>query len=151
MLTNEHKSYIDRCVLSWLATASTENLPNVSPKEIFTYWGDSDILVANIASPQTVKNIKANPQVCISILDILVQKGFQFKGTAKIIFNGDPQWDKLQKPLYAMAGEKFPFNSLTQITVKSTKAILAPSYLFFPETSEEDQIHSAKKAYGLDK
>jgi len=49
-----------------------------------------------------------------------------------------------------MAGEKFPFRSLTKITINSTKAILAPSYLFFPETREADQIEAAKKTYGLD-
>lgn len=150
MLTNDHKMYIERSVLAWLATASQDNMPNVSPKEIFTHWDNKYILVANIASPNTVKNIKTNAQVCLSVLDIFIQKGFQFKGTAELISQEHQDWKIYSTPLIAMAGEKFPFRSLTKITINSTKAILAPSYLFFPETREADQIEAAKKTYGLD-
>ena len=84
-LTNEIKEYIDRSVLCWLATASIDNVPNVSPKEIFKYYESDKIIVANIASPQTVRNIKRNENVCVSFVDVLVQKGFQLKGKARII------------------------------------------------------------------
>ena len=150
MLTEHYKKYIDNCVLAWLATSSLDKFPNVSPKEIFTHWEDNVILVANIASPNSVRNIKENAQVCISILDILVQKGFQFKGIAEIIHTGDESWGKLIKPLITLAGEKFPFKSLTKFTVTKAKPILAPSYIFFPDTKEETQIAAAKNSYGLD-
>lgn len=53
---------MSKSVLCWLATASKDNLPNVSPKEIFAQYREDYIIVANIASPQTVKNIK--PGLC---------------------------------------------------------------------------------------
>ena len=84
-LTTEIKESISKSVLCWLATVSDKKIPNVSPKEIFNYYGDDKIIVANIASPQTVRNIKQNENVCISFIDILVQKGFQVKGKAIII------------------------------------------------------------------
>jgi len=59
-LGKEIKEAIDSSVLCWLATSSKENIPNVSPKEIYTHYKDEFIIVANIASPQTVKNIKEN-------------------------------------------------------------------------------------------
>ncbi len=37
MLTSDIKKYIDQSVLCWLATVSKDGIPNVSPKEIFTY------------------------------------------------------------------------------------------------------------------
>ena len=70
-LSPEIKECIDKSVLCWLATSSEENIPNVSPKEMFTHYQDEFIIVANIASPQTVKNIKQNPNVCISFIEIL--------------------------------------------------------------------------------
>ena len=76
-LTSEIKEYINRSVLCWLATVSAENIPNVSPKEIFNYYGTDKIIVANIASPQTVRNIKQNTNVCISFIDILCKKDFK--------------------------------------------------------------------------
>ena len=94
-LTTETKEYINRSILCWLATVSTENVPNVSPKEIFNYYGTDKIIVANIVSPQTVRNIKQNENVCVSFIDILVQKGFQIKGLAKIIKKTDSEFPQL--------------------------------------------------------
>ena len=148
-LTIENKDYINRSVLCWLATVSSENMPNVSPKEIFNYYGSDKIIVANIASPQTVKNIKQNENICISFIDILVQKGFQIKGKAQIIKKPDSEFSEMKKILSEMTGGKFPFSSITKITVEHVKPIIAPKYILYPETTEKEQIESAKKAYGI--
>ena len=140
---------IDKCVLCWLATVSKDNVPNVSPKEIFTYLGTDTIIIANIASPKTIRNIKANANVCVSFIDILVQKGYQIKGTAQIIKKTDPEFLDMEKKLIQMTQGKFPFASVTKITVKKVAPILAPKYILYPETTEKEQIESAKKAYGF--
>jgi len=72
MLNKQIKKTIDQCVLCWLASSSAHNIPNVSPKEIFTYFND-EIIIANIASPQTMQNIEQNEQVCISFVHIFIQ------------------------------------------------------------------------------
>jgi len=148
-LTATHKAYIDRSVLCWLATVSKENIPNVSPKEIFNYYETDKIIVANIASPQTVRNIKQNENVCLSFIDILVQKGFQMKGKAEIINNTDAQFPAMEKILTKMTDGDFPFASITKIHVTHVKPIIAPKYILYPETTEEEQIESAKKLYGI--
>ena len=140
---------MSKSVLCWLATASKDNLPNVSPKEIFNYYKEDCIIVANIASPQTVKNIQQNPQVCISFLDILVQKGFQVKGKAEIIQKTHPEFPAMESILTKMTEGKFPFTTITKITVEQVKPIIAPRYVLYPETTEREQIESAKRAYGL--
>ena len=148
-LTEENKEYINRSVLCWLATVSTENVPNVSPKEIFNYFGKDKIIVANIASPQTVRNIKKNENVCVSFIDILVQKGFQVKGKARIIGKTDAEFSEMEEKLTEMTGGKFPFSTITEIAVGHVKPIIAPKYILYPETTEKEQIESAKKAYGI--
>jgi predicted pyridoxine 5'-phosphate oxidase superfamily flavin-nucleotide-binding protein len=148
-LTTEIKKYIDRCVLCWLATVSGKNEPNVSPKEIFTYYGTDKIIVANIASPQTVQNITKNKNVCLSFIDILVQKGYQVKGKAKIIKKSCADFPEMQSVLTAMTEGQFPFSTITEITVEQVKPIIAPRYMLFPETTEREQIENAKKAYGF--
>ena len=148
-LTTENKDYINRSILCWLATVSTENVPNVSPKEIFNYYGTDKIIVANIASPQTVENIMQNENVCVSFIDILVQKGFQVKGKAKIIGKADSEFSKMEKILTEMTGGKFPFVTITEITLREIKPIIAPKYILYPETTEKEQIESAKKMYGI--
>ena len=148
-LTTEIKKYIDHSVLCWLATASKENIPNVSPKEIFTYYKTNNIIIANIASPQTVKNIKQNKKVCISFIDVLVQKGFQLKGEAKIIGETDSEFIEMNIILQKLTNGKFPFSTITKISIEQVKPIIAPKYLLYPGTSEEEQIISAKKLYRL--
>ena len=136
-------------MLCWLATVSSENVPNVSPKEVFSYFGEDKLIVANIASPQTVRNISHNPNVCVSFIDILVQKGFQLKGRAKIIKQTDGAFPEMEKVLQQITKGKFPFATVTEITVEHQKPIIAPTYLLFPDTTEASQIESAKKAYGI--
>jgi len=134
-LTEEIKEYIDKSVLCWLATSSAENIPNVSPKEIFSYYKTDKIIVANIASPQTVRNIKVNENVCVSFIDILVQKGFQIKGKAKIIEKTDLKFAEMEEILTKMTGGDFPFATITEITPEKVKPIIAPKYILYPETT----------------
>jgi predicted pyridoxine 5'-phosphate oxidase superfamily flavin-nucleotide-binding protein len=150
-LTKEVRENIDKSVLCWLATTSSENEPNVSPKEIFNYYGKDKIIVANIASPRTVKNIEQNEKVCLSFIDILVQKGFQVKGKAKIIHKSSAEFQDMETVLTLMTGGQFPFSTITEITVERVKPIIAPRYILYPETRESEQIKNAKKLYGLQK
>jgi len=138
--------YIDRSVLCWLATVDANGQPNVSPKEIFTHH-DGDIIIANIMSPQSIKNIKANPKVSVSFIDAIVQKGYQVKGRASIITKKDQSFNELHFPLFKLAGSDFPIASIIKIKIESSKKILAPRYVLFPETKELDQIARAKKQY----
>lgn len=151
MLSTKVKKYIDESVLCWLATASTDNIPNVSPKEIFSYYNENSIIVANIASPQTVKNIKQNPNVCVSFIDVFVQKGYQIKGKGFIISKKNESFSAMEAILLKMTKGRFPFSTITKITVESIKPILAPRYILYPETTEEQQITSAKKTYSIAK
>lgn len=148
-LTKEIKDYIDKSVLCWLATSSLDNIPNVSPKEIFDYYEPDSIIIANIASPQTVRNIKENSNVCVSFIDILVQKGFQIKGTAEIINKKHSEFSKMEEQLTNMTGGKFPFISITKISIEHVKSILAPKYILYPGTTEDEQIECAKTTYGF--
>ena len=59
-----------KSVLCWLATADAQGQPNVSPKEIFAIYDSANMLIANIASPTSVRNIESNPRVCVSFIDI---------------------------------------------------------------------------------
>lgn len=151
MLTQQIKESIDKSVLCWLATANIDGAPNVSPKEIFTYHDNHSIIIANIASPQSIDNIKQNPQVCISFIDILVQRGWQLKGTAELIERNEPTFEIFESPLLKMTAGKFPFSTIIKMKVQETKPIWAPSYIFYPETTQQEQIENALKSYSLKK
>ncbi len=143
------KDFIDRSVLCWLATSNLDGQPNVSPKEMFYHYKDDYIIIPNIASPNTLKNIKANSKVCLSFVDIFLQKGYQLKGNAEIINKSDAEFGNMAEIFEKVLKGKFPYAQIFKIKVESAKEILAPTYMLYPETSEEDQIEAAKRTYGL--
>ncbi|HMV43639.1 MAG TPA: GNAT family N-acetyltransferase [Leptospiraceae bacterium] len=147
MLNDEVKKYIDESVLCWLATSDKRNEPNVSPKEIFTYQDDLTILIANIASPKSIQNILENPIVCVSFINIFVQKGFKIKGDARIIERSSDRFEGAEKSLKRLFTEEFPIQSIIEISVKKIDRIQAPSYFLFPNRTEKIQIENAMRTY----
>ena len=149
MLTPEIRYYIDKSVLCWLATVDTNGMPSVSPKEVFTFFGSSELIIANIASPGTIRNLKTNNKVCISFVDVFEQKGYKLKGVAAIIDRKHELFEELFDILLKIAGPDFPIASIIKFNIQSSKEINAPRYLLFPETTIEEQKESAYKIYGV--
>ncbi len=147
MLNDNIKNYIDKSVLCWLATSNKQNEPNVSPKEIFTYRDDNTLLIANIASPNSIENIKENSNVCVSFVDVFIQKGYKLKGTANIINKHDSDFKEKVKPLTDLFSDEFPIQSVIEIEIKKVDSIQAPSYFLYPDRTQEFQVESAMKTY----
>ncbi|WP_139232598.1 hypothetical protein [Devosia crocina] len=58
---------------------------NVSPKVIFTSFGDERILIADIVSPQSICNVGGYSAVCVSFVDVFREHGVKLKGHANIV------------------------------------------------------------------
>lgn len=149
MIDDNVKKYIDKSVLCWLATCDNEFFPNVSPKEMFTYGDNSTLLIANLASPNSIDNIAKNPNVCVSFIDIFVQKGYKIQGKATIIDKDDFKFSSKVKPLTDLFMDKFPIKSVIEITVTKVDKIKAPSYFLYSDTTEENQIKNAMTTYNV--
>ena len=141
---------LDGCVLCWLATADAEGQPNVSPKEVFAVVDERHLVIANIASPISVRNIQQNPKVCVSLIDIFVQKGWKLMGHAQYVNAHDEAFHAHAKPLLPMAGDQFKIQGVFLVAVEQAHPIIAPSYRFYPDsTTELGQIEAAMKTYGV--
>ena len=148
MLTEDVLQAIDESVLCWLATADADGTPNVSPKEMFVAFGDSHLLIANIMSPGSARNVRVNPNVCVSFVHVFKEKGFKLRGTARYLKSSDDGFEERAKPLREMAGERFPFKTLFEIEVTAVEPILAPSYRLYPdEVTEQSKIAGALRLY----
>jgi predicted pyridoxine 5'-phosphate oxidase superfamily flavin-nucleotide-binding protein len=149
-LTDAVREAAHRSVLCWLATVDAEGQPNVSPKEVWTIADDQHVVVAHIASPISARNIAHHPQVCLSFVDVFVQKGFKLLGTAREVRADNAEFAIWAKPLLAMVGQRFTIQSVLVVHVKSVIAIVAPSYRFYPDdTTEASQVASAMRAYNV--
>jgi predicted pyridoxine 5'-phosphate oxidase superfamily flavin-nucleotide-binding protein len=139
---------IENSVLCWLATVDTAGVPNVTPKEIFTSFGDDRIVIADIASSNSVRNIRAHPAVCVSFIDVFRQRGFKIVGMATVIPREADDFSIVGADLLKMAGDDFPIRNVISIEVGRISRIWAPSYRLFPDRTDEERVQSAYAAYG---
>lgn len=140
---------LDESVLCWFATSSSTGQPSVSPKEVFAAYSNDSIVIANIASPNSARNIRENPRGCVSFVNVFTQKGFQIKGSAHYLKNSDEGYAEIEQLLLKITLGMFPFKSVFRVMAQEVKEILAPRYRLYPETTERDQIASAMIRYGV--
>jgi predicted pyridoxine 5'-phosphate oxidase superfamily flavin-nucleotide-binding protein len=88
-LPEEAKKIISGVVPAFVATASKNGKPNVSPKGSFRVLDDEHVVFAEIASPQTIANIRENPQVSVLVFDPDTWGGCRISGKAQIIESGE--------------------------------------------------------------
>jgi len=140
---------IENAVLCWLASVDADGMPNVTPKEIFAAHGEDMIVIADIASTNSVRNIRAHPKVCVSFVDIFRQRGFKIAGTARVIAPDQPDFAGLAGEVLAKAGPDFPVRNLIAVRVDKISRIWAPSYALFPDRSEAERMEAAYATYGV--
>ena len=66
-----------------------DGTPNLSPKGTTAVWDDEHLVFADIRSPQTVKNLRANPAIEVNVVDPITRKGYPFKGQATVTDRGE--------------------------------------------------------------
>ena len=150
LITDKIAESIDQSVLCWLATVSEDGFPNVSPKEAFLHDGKGRILVANIASPVTAGNIKRDPRVCVSFVNIFIQRGYKITGRATVLRPGDSGFEEQCQKLIAAIGDTFPIISVIVIEPGTVDEIIAPSYRLFPDSGPDDRIRESLRSYEVD-
>jgi len=141
---------LERSILCWLATVDQAGQPNVSPKEVFAALDSENLVIANITSPTSVRNVEGHSLVCVSFIDIFVQKGSKVVGTARNVRRNDDDFAVFSAPLEAKAGPRFRIHSVVVVRATAVEPILAPSYrLYADEVTEQDQVAAAMRAYGV--
>ena len=147
MITEEIAHSIESSVLCWFATVAPDGSPNVSPKEAFMHDGNGKIIVAHIASPQTVRNIESNPLVCLSFVNVFTQKGHKVRGTAQILRASHERYPHQKVKLAQLVGDTFPIPAVIEIEPTEIEEIIAPSYRMFPDTTINKMVQQALATY----
>jgi uncharacterized protein len=88
MLTDEMKEMIERQRLGFVATVCPDGTPNLSPKGTVCVLDEDRLIFADIRSPGTVSNLRANPNIEVNVVDHFARKGYRFKGTAQVLDEG---------------------------------------------------------------
>src|SRR5512136_3222747 len=88
-LSEEAKKIIAATQPAFVATASKNGKPNVSPKGSFKVIDDQHVAFAEIASPNTIANIRENPQGEVMVFSPDTWGGCRIRGRAEILESGD--------------------------------------------------------------
>jgi predicted pyridoxine 5'-phosphate oxidase superfamily flavin-nucleotide-binding protein len=88
-IPDEAKKTITEVVPALVATASKDGRPNVSPKGSLRVLDDEHVAFAEIASPQTLANLRENPQVAVLVFNPDTWGGCRIKGRAELLDSGE--------------------------------------------------------------
>ena len=125
MITQEIKDFLNLQKLAYVATVTSDGKPNLSPKGTLIGWTSDTLAFADIRSPDTMNNLKDNPNVEINVIDPLLRKGYLFQGKARIVD------DVLFKEIlnhYRQNGIKSPINSIVAVDVSKISDVTSPLY-----------------------
>ncbi len=126
MLTADMKRLAGDHPLGFVATVSPDGAPNLSPKGTFAVIDDRTLAFADIRSPQTVRNLRANPRLEVNFVDPFVRKGYRFSGTARLVDRGETGFEAiLEKLRTAFAGR---VRTVVMVTVEKAAPLTSPSY-----------------------
>lgn len=125
-LTNDMRRVLDEQKLGFIATVTPDGKPNLSPKGTTTAWDEEHIVFADICSPNTVSNLRANPAIEINVVDQTLRKGYRFKGVATVLADG-PRFEEIVN-FYRQRGTKSPIRHVVLMKVEQTAALISPAY-----------------------
>lgn len=126
LLTNDITSFLKNQKLGYVATVSPNNTPNLSPKGTIIVWDSEHLAFADIRSPDTIRNLKFNPNIEINVIDPILRKGFLFRGVAKILNSGKIYEQILNN--YRKNGIQSPIGSIVLVKVIVLDEVTSPLY-----------------------
>ena len=126
ILTEEMRRLVEEQRLGFVATVCPDGTPNLSPKGTVTVWDDGHLIFADITSPRTVANLRANPAVEVNVVDPFARRGFRFKGTATVLADG-PAYDEAVA-FFRARGSRLPIRSVVLVAVTRALPVVSPAY-----------------------
>ncbi|MBW2270346.1 MAG: pyridoxamine 5'-phosphate oxidase family protein [Deltaproteobacteria bacterium] len=122
IIEDTHKSLIEEVGLCYVATASSDGQPNVSPKGSIMVLDEDHLAFAEIMSPGSRSNLEQNKRVAVYVCRPEKFQGFQFKGTAELSQEG-PLYDRLAAAIEEKGLKLPPIQNAVKIKVEEIRGL----------------------------
>jgi predicted pyridoxine 5'-phosphate oxidase superfamily flavin-nucleotide-binding protein len=142
VLTDDMKRVVEEQQLGFVATVCPDGSPNLSPKGTTAVWDDDHLIFADICSPDTIANLRANPAVEVNVVDPLVRKGYRFRGVARVIGEG-PEYEA-GLAFYSQRGSTSAKPHIVLVKVDRAAELVSPAY---DSGQEEAAVITKWRAY----
>lgn len=128
MLTAAMVKLIERQRLGFVATASSDGMPNLSPKGTFVVLDERTLAFGEIRSPNTIRNIASSPNVEINFVDPLARRGVRIRGAATACARGMSQYANLLPAFSRWPTLMERIRHVVLVEVLSATEICSPAY-----------------------
>jgi predicted pyridoxine 5'-phosphate oxidase superfamily flavin-nucleotide-binding protein len=126
ILTPDMRRVLEQQQLGFIATVCPDGTPNLSPKGTTLAWDDDHLVFADICSPGTIANLRHNPAVEINVVDMLLRRGYRFKGVATVLSEGATFDDAMA--FYRRRGSTTVKRHIVLMEVQRAAEVVSPSY-----------------------
>ncbi len=132
--------------LGYHASVRPDGTPNLSPKGTTSVWDDEHLFFAEIRSPRTLDNLRANPAIEVNVVDPFARRGYRFKGAASI-HTGDDVYRRglelLRERDYGAYEDRV--RAIVLIRVERAEAVTSPAYDV--GASEDELVEQYREYY----
>ena len=90
VLTQDMRDILASAMLAFVATVRRDGSPSLSPKASTIPYDDDHLLFVDMASPQTIANLRNDPRIEINSVDFIRRRGYRFAGTAQVLESAPP-------------------------------------------------------------
>jgi len=140
-ITQDMESIISEAILPFVATVNEDGTPNLSPKASLTVRSGV-LYFADIASPQTIGNLRRNPAIEINVVDIFQRRGYRFTGQAAIISEDADEFRMIADWVRATNGPEYPVDHVVKIDTSSASPLLSPAHVFAQPPRSQEEIRA---------
>jgi uncharacterized protein len=139
--------FVENVQLCFVATVNPDGTPNLSPKGSLAVFDTRHLVFANIASPNTIANLRRDPRVAINVVDMFTRRGYGFDGVAEIKLEGTPEYAFVADPLWAEHSKAYPVHQVLKVAVHNVREVRSPAYTFGEGVTEAGLSEAFQKTY----
>jgi predicted pyridoxine 5'-phosphate oxidase superfamily flavin-nucleotide-binding protein len=142
ILTQDMKRVVDEQRLGFVATVCPDGTPNLSPKGTTAVLDDDHLVFADLRSPQTIRNLEANPAVEINVVDVVARKGYRFKGVG-IVHREGKEFEEITAMFHSNREvDPSRIRAVVIVEVRNAQPLISPAY---DTGMTEDEVRTAYK------
>ena len=128
MITARMRRLIEENTIGFVATVTPDGAPSVSPKGTTVVLDDAHVAFADIRSPQTVRNIRANPAVELNFIDVFRRQACRLKGCAAYHPHGEARFEELLPHFQKWETLVDRMRGFVVVDVVKAEIVLSPIY-----------------------
>ncbi len=131
--------------LCFAATVTPEGRPSLSPKGSLRLLDDHRLFFLDLASPGTVRNLRANPAIELNVVDALSRRGYRFRGRGTV-HAGDEVHAAALARIAADEGVAYVAERVVAVEVEEILPLWSPGYDHTPDEERMRELWTARRA-----